>query len=251
MLKSILQSIFRIFNYELIKRKTLANLRDLSGTSVLKDGNTMINSMHRLKANRFNPCLIIDIGAAKGKWTEKAQLVWPDSEYLLVEPLKEQLEQISQSLISSDKVKIIEAVAGAEPGNVSFNISPDLDGSGIYGVSENIRNVKVIKLDDKTVTAKEGILLKLDTHGYEIPIFEGAIETLKKTEVVIVEVYGFYVSPTAVLFHEISDYLLSKGFRLFDIVDIMRRDSDSAFWQADAIYVRESGEIFKSNFFKE
>ena len=165
--------------------------------------------------------------------------------------MKEQLDHISQSLKNSDKVNIIEAVAGSEPGTISFNISPDLDGSSIYGVSENIRNVQVIKLYDKTVSAKEGILLKLDKHGYEIPIFEGAVETLKKTEDVIVEVYGFYVSPTAVLFHEISDYLFRKGFRLFDIVDIIRRDSDKAFWQADAIYVKESNEIFKSNIYKE
>ncbi len=80
----------------------------------------MVDSMRRLKALGINPGLIIDMGAAKGKWTEKAQLIWPDSEYLLIEPLKEQLEQISQSLKNSKKVTIIEAVAGNDSGYSQF-----------------------------------------------------------------------------------------------------------------------------------
>ena len=250
MIKALIKSILRSFNYELIRKNTLAEFKRLSKQSGLNTGNTMVDSMSRLKVIGINPGLIIDMGAAKGKWTEKAQMIWPDSDYLLIEPLREQLEQISLSLKSSEKVTIIEAVAGSESGTVSFNVSPDLDGSGVYGGNENTRNVPVIKLDDKTKNVVDGILLKLDTHGYEIPIFNGADQTLEKTETIIVEVYGFFISPTAILFHEISDYLFKKGFRLFDIADIMRRKSDQAFWQADAVYLKKSNKIFSDNTYK-
>jgi len=104
-----------------------------------------------------------------------------------------------------------------------------------------------VRLDDVITNQSKNILLKLDTHGYEIPIFEGAQLILPHTDVIIVEIYGFYVSPTGKLFHEISVFLKNKGFRLFDLVDIMRRPSDNAFWQADAIYLKESHEVFSSN----
>lgn len=251
MIKRIIQWLFQSFNYEIIKKSSLDILRQSSYQGEKNAGNTMLDSMNRLKAIGINPGLIIDMGAAKGRWTEQAQMIWPDSDYLLIEPLREQLVQISQSLKSSEKVTIIEAAAGSESGTVSFNVSPDLDGSGVYGGNENTRNVPVIKLDDKTKNVANGILLKLDTHGYEMPIFNGADQTLEKTEAIIVEVYGFFISPTAILFHEISDHLFKRGFRLFDIADIMRRNSDQAFWQADAIYLKNSDKIFANNNFKE
>ena len=107
-----------------------------------------------------------------------------------------------------------------------------------------------MKIDD--IVTKDGgpFLIKLDTHGYEIPILEGAIKTLENTEAMIIEVYGFYVSPTAVLFHKLSEYLEKLGFRLFDIVDVMRRENDNAFWQADAVYLRIENSVFKENHYK-
>ena len=102
----------------------------------------------------------------------------------------------------------------------------------------------------KNSVRKGPLLLKLDTHGYEIPIFEGANSVLADAMAVIVEVYGFYVSPTARLFHDVSDYLSNRGVRLFDIVDVMRREKDGAFWQADAVFVREDQGLFADNSYK-
>jgi hypothetical protein len=70
---------------------------------------------------------------------------------------------------------------------------------------------------------------------------------LKNTIVIVVEVYGFHVSPTGQLFHDVSGYLLGKGFRLFDIVDVMRRAKDNAFWQADAVYLKKDHPVFSNN----
>lgn len=251
MLKSFIKACLKLFNYVLIKKSSLDNLYRLSRQNNLDIGNTMIDTMYRLKAIGINPFLILDIGAAKGKWTEKAKLLWPDSSFLLIEPLKEQINLIPQNLKYSTGMTIIEAVAGRDPGVISFNVSSDLDGSGVYGTVENARILPVISLDDHVSPSGRSVLIKLDTHGYEIPIFEGAIQTLKRTEAIIVEVYGFKVSPTALLFHEISDYLFKQDFRLFDIADILRRDSDKAFWQADAVYLKKSNPIFASNKYKE
>ena len=56
-------------------------------------------------------------------------------------------------------------------------------------------------------------LLKLDVDGHELPILRGAEETLGNTSCVVIE------SPLCYLSERVS-YLESKGFKLWDIVDL-------------------------------
>ena len=71
---------------------------------------------------------------------------------------------------------------GKETSTLQFTISDDLDGSGFYGKG-NQREVQVEALDEVIREQKKSgpFILKLDTHGFEIPILEGAVETLKNT----------------------------------------------------------------------
>lgn len=247
-MKELILRIFIFFGYRIQKIKPLKTNRESQMANDLNSDSSMSSGLKRLREIEVDPSLIIDIGAAKGNWTQLAKSVWPDRKYILIEPMTEQIEQIPANLTTNQAVKIIEAVAGETSGTVHFNISDDLDGSGIYGESEGkTREVKVVRLDDLTAGEEGLFLLKLDTHGYEIPIFEGAMDTLEKTVAIIVEVYGFHVSPTGKLFHELSQYLAERNFRLFDILDVMRRPGDQAFWQADAVYLKNSHPVFTRN----
>jgi FkbM family methyltransferase len=99
-------------------------------------------------------------------------------------------------------------IAGNDVQSIKFSVSNDLDVSGVYGNdAPNRREVRSFRIDDIVKDETGSLLIKLDTHGYEIPIFEGALKALKKTEVLIVEVYGFHVSSTGLLFHNLSSYL--------------------------------------------
>jgi FkbM family methyltransferase len=204
--------------------------------------------LERLAARGMRPGVIIDVGAAQGTWTAKALKYWPSATYELLEPLYEQEEALQTLQKQYPNINYHLAVAGEQAGVVKLNVSDDLDGSGIYGDNANNgRDVPVTTLNAIGAGKPGPFLIKLDTHGFEIPILEGAKETLKQTQVLIIEVYGFKISPTCLLFHELSDYLYKAGFRLADIVDIMRRPDDQAFWQADAIYVRKDNPVFNSN----
>jgi FkbM family methyltransferase len=206
-------------------------------------------ALKRLKALGFSPNTVIDVGAAQGTWTEKALTVWPNAHYHLVEPLSEQVAFVKPLQEKHPNIGVHLAVAGEASGEVALTVSPDLDGSGVYGgaVEGNIRMVPVITIDEIAKGAGDPVFMKFDTHGYEIPILKGAGETLKRTGALVIEVYGFRLSPTCLLFHELSAYLDTLGFRLFDIVDIMRRPGDEAFWQADAFYLRKDHPVFQRN----
>jgi FkbM family methyltransferase len=211
-----------------------------------KSLNNMGSALSRLAQVGVDPQIVIDAGAAKGIWTKQALKIWPNAQYELIEPLE---EQKSISLVKNlPNCHYNLCALGNEKGYVNFSVSSDLDGSGIYaeGVGEK-RTVPVNTINDICKDTKGDILIKLDTHGYELPILEGASDVLARTTAMVIEVYGFYVSPTGPLFHELSAYLEEKGFRLFDVVDVMRRKKDNSFWQADAVYLPASHPIFNDN----
>ena len=197
----------------------------------------------------LRPDIVVDLGAAQGTWTEKALTIWPNAQYHLVEPLAEQVAFVKPLQEKHPNITVHLAVAGEAPGEAALTVSPDLDGSGVYGgaVEGQIRMVPVMTIDEIARQSKGSVFMKFDTHGYEVPILKGASETLKRTDALVIEVYGFPLSPTCLLFHELSAYLDSVGFRLVDIVDVVRRPGDEAFWQADAFYLRKDHPVFQKN----
>ncbi len=217
-------------------------------TKSVTRGNGMEEGFLRMKGLGIFPDLVVDIGAAQGVWTKKAERVWPNAQYELIEPLVENRNELEELKLRNNNIHFHLAVAGENSGETYLEVSPDLDGSGIYGGSSpNSRKVPVVKVDDILRDKSGSILLKLDTHGYEIPIIKGAKETLKQCVLLIIEVYGFHISPTCLVFHELSVELDKLGFRLIDIVDIMRRPGDQAFWQCDAFFIRKDHPVFENN----
>jgi hypothetical protein len=81
-------------------------------------------------------------------------------------------------------------------------------------------------------------LLKLDTHGYEVPILEGARETLTRTEAIIMECYNFRIAPECLMFGDMCQHMERLGFRCIDLVDPMHRLADDSLWQMDLVFVR-------------
>jgi FkbM family methyltransferase len=217
-------------------------------TKNMFSGGGMGEGFLRMREIGVLPDIVIDIGAAQGTWTKKAMRVWPNAKYELIEPLVENKFELEQVKLANSNINFHLAVAGEISGETWLEVSPDLDGSGVYGVStSNSRKVPMDKVDDIIADLNGSILLKLDTHGYEMPILKGAVKAMKQSVLLIIEVYGFHISPTCLLFHELSVELEILGFRLIDIVDIMRRPGDQAFWQCDAFYIRKDHPVFKNN----
>jgi FkbM family methyltransferase len=245
-MKKYIKSLFNTLGYEI--RKTPHNINILT-----TDDNTMLSGLERSKKWINKPFTIMDVGAAAGTWTEKTLKIWGDSNYILFEPLQERETDLNilKSKYPNNKIDLVFKLVGESKGTVPFTVSEDLDGSGVYqvGGGNNVREIEVTSIDEtvKGLNASAPYVIKLDTHGYEIPIIKGAMNTLKQTELIIIEVYGFYVSPTAVLFWEVCQYLDNLGFRLVDLVDTMRRSKDNAFWQCDMFFLKKESKIFDNN----
>lgn len=198
---------------------------------------------------------VIDVGAAAGTWSIKALNIWPNASYLLLEPLQERKLVLESLVKNHPKFRFMPFAAGNRKSNIDFIITDDLDGSGVASSGSDrslVRSVEVIRLDDavREHNLQGPFVVKLDTHGFEVPIIEGCNGFLNDVSLFIIECYGFRIADNSLLFWEMCQYMDRLGFRLFDIVDIMYRPKDGAFWQCDAFFIPRTNQIFKYNSYR-
>ena len=194
----------------------------------------------------LSPDFVIDVGAAEGKWSTRCKDIWPQASFTLVEPLEEHESTLTE-LAMRHGWKYEPFVAGEGPGFVDFSITEDLDGSGVYeNGGPSTRRIEVRDLDSIMPATGRG-LLKLDTHGYEVPILNGASALLDRIDLAVIEVYGHRISGPCLLFHEICALMAEKGFRVAGIVNPMKRPRDGVFWQADFFFLKAEHPVFRSN----
>lgn len=191
----------------------------------------------------------IDVGASDGSWSLRAQRHFPKAKFLLFEPLEER-RTVLTNLAKSNGFHVIHAAAGPCAGEIAFAIDPLLDGSGVAASgSTGTRMVSVESIDqaisNRGLPSPYGV--KLDTHGFEIPVLNGANEVLKSAALLIIETYNFTLVPGCLRFHELCSHLETHGFRCYDLADPMRRPKDGVFWQMDLAFARANSPLFSSH----
>lgn len=244
MLKGIIRKLFSLFGFEVRRRqKTRLALDFLNGS--------MNCGFIRLQNLGIDVKTVIDVGAAKGDWSMLSKLHWPDASFVLFEPLAERKDQLENLVNANAGFYLVPAAAGKQKGWVSFAVAEDLDGSGVTSDTDNSnsRQVAVTSIQEeiRRLNLRGPFLVKLDTHGFEVPILEGCHEIWNDISLFIIECYGFRIAKDSLLFWEMCAYMEGRGLRLFDMVDIMRRPKDGAFWQCDAFFIKKDHELFTNN----
>ncbi len=203
----------------------------------------------RAAARGLRPGTIIDVGASDGIWSLRARPHFPTSQFLLFEPLQERQAALDR-LRQQHGFHIAASAAGARSGTVSFAIDPALDGSGVAAPDSTTTREVPVETIDAVVAARElpgPFLLKLDTHGYEVPVLEGASSVLERTELLVIEAYNFTLTPGCLRFHELCAWLETRGFRCCDLADPMRRPTDGTLWQMDLAFIPARSPLFASS----
>jgi FkbM family methyltransferase len=207
---------------------------------------TMGGAIRRAKERGWQIGSVIDVGAADGDWSRFTMRYFPDAKYLLIDALEERRTALEKLRSERPNVEFVLAAAGAELGEVEFGVARDLDSSGIFDGSGATRRVRVTTIDAEV--AKRNLpppyLLKLDTHGYELPILTGAKRTLQQTSLLILEAYNFQLTQQSLRFHEMIAHVEELGFRCCELVDPLLRPGDQLLWQIDLLFIPKTSPHF-------
>lgn len=228
--------------------KKIANYLGYDIIPIMRGTNISCSYSHLLKLG-FNPHTVIDVGVEKG--SPELYDAFPNSYFLLIEPLKE-FELKMKSILTEVRGTYLVAAAGAQSKQVTFNVHKNhLAGSSLYketmGPEEDGYEITVpmIRIDD-IIKEREIIgpyLLKVDVQGAELDVLEGFQEGLRETEVVVLEVSMFQFLKGAPQFHEVIFFMKNHGFVAYDIILLSNRPLDDALGQIDVVFVKENGQF--------
>jgi len=218
-------------------------------TKVIKP-NTFEGILLNLKQRGIHINTIIDIGASDGRWSNDIIHVFPNSQFFLIEANNTHKTGLEVFKNKNKNVEYIIAAAGDELGQIYFDNTDPFGGIAMHEKPEgNSIIVPVVTVDHCVLqnNLKPPFLLKLDTHGFEIPIFNGATKILKDTNIIIVEAYNFKIAKDSLLFYEMCEYLRKEGFRCCGIIDVKYRPKDKFLWQMDLVFVKATREEYMDN----
>lgn len=207
------------------------------------------NALQRIKTNGLLINTVIDVGASDGRWSSIAQKAWPSTACFLIEANAVHASSLQQLKSKNSNIDYVIVAAGDTNGRIYFDAEDPFGGAASLIPSAGTTSVPVNKIDTLVAERKlePPFLVKLDTHGFEIPILRGAEETLKKTNLIVVETYNFKLTSDSLRFYEMCAYMEKAGFRCVDLSGILHRPSDSAFWQMDLYFIPASNRLFKDN----
>jgi len=176
---------------------------------------------------------------------------FPDARYLLIEAQeKAHGASLRRFKASHAGVEYELCAAGNREGEIFFDATDPFGGqaSETPYLRNNIQ-VRVRTVDDlvRQHNMPGPYLLKLDTHGFEAAILEGARETMAQAGMLIIEAYNFTLCPGALRFYELCQFLEPRGFRCVDMFDLMIRPGDNALWQMDMVFLRSTHPVFQSS----
>jgi FkbM family methyltransferase len=192
----------------------------------------------------------MDVGASTGCWSEALLAVYPEARYLCIEAQAAHEAALRAFKGRHPNVDYVLAAAGAAEGELFFDASELFGGVASYTpIARNSIRVPVVTLDGLAQQHRlpPPFLVKLDTHGFEVPILSGATEVLKQASVLVIEVYAYKIAPEALLFPELCLYLAERGFRCLDMFDPLYRPKDEALWQMDLVFARADRPEFQYN----
>jgi len=167
-IKRYIINVFNNFGYDIIR---------------LDQTNTMAGAIKRCADRGVKINTVIDVGASNGSWSELCRTFYPDAKYFLIEAQEEHKASLDSYIKTHPNSDYIIAAAGNREGKIFFDNSSLLGGLA-SDTPFNYNCIEVpVKTIDQIVSENKLLppyLIKLDTHGYEVPIIEGPQNALKK-----------------------------------------------------------------------
>lgn len=139
MLKTLIAAALAQMGYELQRKP--AEVAAGQNASVLRIAPTIPRTswegaLRQARSLGWQPQTVVDVGAAAGEFTEVCYGVFPDAQYLLIEPLTEHQRGLTALRDRIPNAAVALVVAGAVDGETILHVHADWVGSSVYCETE-------------------------------------------------------------------------------------------------------------------
>jgi FkbM family methyltransferase len=206
-------------------------------------------ALRQLSSLGFNPRTVIDVGVAFN--TQELYEEFAQASIILIEPLTE-FEPALRKICQSFKAQYVLAAASDHQGMATINVHSDqLDCSSLLNEAEGppvdgfARAVPTVTIDQVCLerAAVGPYLIKADVQGAELLVLDGAAETLRQTQVVVLEVTLLPAMKGGPQLYDVVSYMKERGFVVYDIFGFIYRPFDNALCQVDIAFVPDASPL--------
>lgn len=196
-------------------------------------------ALARIRARGLEIRTVIDVGASDGRWSLAAQRIWPEARFHLVEANAVHEAALGRLCARRAAFSYTLAAAGPADGRVAFDASDPFGGQAAPddGARRPLLPQRSLTSIVRELQLAPPFLIKLDTHGYERPILDGAAALFAATNLFVIEAYTFELRTGSLRFHELCRLMEQQGFRAIDLAGPLWRPKDQALWQFDLFFV--------------
>jgi len=215
---------------------------------IYKDYAQVYQVMRRLKGQNYHPDFVVDVGASHGIWSHTASQLFPEAQFILIDPLISRYEQAARNyyIRNIPKAELLEIAVSNQAGLLSFQVSPDLYGSSLLTPAD-FREYETVTVEVKTldqVAVEKNLsgrgILKLDGQCAEHIVLEGAKIFLEQVDLVVAELSFIRYDEKALVFLEMLNLLHELGFRYYDETGEWRSQIDGTLLQKEVVFIREA-----------
>ena len=216
---------------------------------------TSFRIVSSLKRQGVSPRTVLDVGANVGQFAIACAKIFRDVTVHSFEPEPGSLDKLRQNAARVGRVQVYPVALGEKPGEVNFRVNSHSHSSSVLALGERHRRafpyaqelstirVPVSTLDYEmgSVSLERPVFLKLDVQGYEPQVLEGAVETLKRVDHVLLEASFRPMYEGEKTFMDIARTMESYGFQFLRPVDWLSDPHNGEVLQMDALFARAAG----------
>lgn len=198
---------------------------------------------------------VIDVGANMGQFATKLRASGFTGRIKSFEPIPVHAQKVAALFAGDKNYEMHHCALGATSGTLELNVykgsdlssflQPSIRSRKYFGsnvaLTEKIR-VPVCRLDQVKgiIEAGDKVLLKIDTQGYDLKVFEGATNLLPSIEAVLVECSAIALYEGAPNFIETLSVFVAAGFIPSGFFPICRDGASLALIEFDCLLVRQT-----------
>jgi len=228
----------------------------------MSDSGTLfpLNHIHqsiRLSRKLMNKdFIILDIGGGIGASVKLFCDNFPDKKIIVFEPVEESYKAIKNRFPDHSNLELVRAAAGNENTEKEINIAARITSSSLLPLEadpksdvfneenlghKRVEKIRIIRLDDFLAENNDEYgIMKIDVQGFEIEVLKGAGKTLRRTDIIVLEVNNHDGYKGSAKYYEIDKYLREHNFSLYNIFPSVTDGGRLKEW--DMIYMNSSAQ---------